>query len=61
MDSKAPAGHVLEADALTIRRSGHKVLNEVSLHVEWAEVLSIVGPSGSGKSSLLYALADLIP
>jgi len=57
----ARPARALEADALSVWRGGRKVLDRLSLHLERAEVLAIVGPSGSGKSSLLYALAGLIP
>ncbi len=33
----------------------------VTFHVEEGEFVSIVGPSGSGKSSILYALGALLP
>jgi len=35
------------------------VLNEVSLSIGEREFVGIIGPSGSGKSSLLYVLAGL--
>jgi len=37
------------------------ILSEVSLSVEQGEALSIVGPSGTGKSTLLYILGALEP
>ncbi|HZG00604.1 MAG TPA: ABC transporter ATP-binding protein [Chitinophagales bacterium] len=36
-----------------------KVLNDVSLHVNAAEVVSIVGASGAGKTTLLHLLGTL--
>ena len=38
-----------------------KILNGVNLHVSRGEVIGIVGPSGGGKSTLLYALCGIIP
>jgi lipoprotein-releasing system ATP-binding protein len=38
-----------------------RVLSGVSLTIERGEALSIVGPSGSGKSSLLYIIGALEP
>ncbi len=35
------------------------VLNEVSLHVDSGEVVSIVGPSGAGKTTLLQVMGTL--
>jgi len=37
------------------------ILSEVTLSVEQGEALSIVGPSGTGKSTLLYILGALEP
>jgi lipoprotein-releasing system ATP-binding protein len=37
------------------------ILREVTLSVEQGEALSIVGPSGTGKSTLLYILGALEP
>jgi energy-coupling factor transport system ATP-binding protein len=40
---------------------GDPVLNDVSLRIEEGERIALLGPSGSGKSSLLRALAGLVP
>lgn len=37
------------------------VLNDVSLIVEPGSMVAIVGPSGVGKSSLLFAMSGLLP
>ncbi|MSO43711.1 MAG: ABC transporter ATP-binding protein [Thermoleophilia bacterium] len=41
--------------------SGHRALDNVDLDVRAGEVLVLEGPSGGGKSTLLRALAGLIP
>jgi putative ABC transport system ATP-binding protein len=51
----------LEASDVHYRRGGRAVLDGVSLTVERGEMLAVLGPSGSGKSSLLAVLAGLEP
>ncbi len=42
-------------------RGSLPILNEVSLALDQGEAISIVGPSGTGKSTLLYILGALEP
>jgi heme ABC exporter ATP-binding subunit CcmA len=51
----------LVADAVAYRRGGRTVLDGLSLEVESGEMVAVVGPSGSGKSSLLAVLGGLEP
>jgi ABC-type multidrug transport system ATPase subunit/pSer/pThr/pTyr-binding forkhead associated (FHA) protein len=41
--------------------NGHKLLDDISFSLTERSVLAVIGPSGSGKSSLLAALAGLRP
>jgi len=52
------AGSV-HADAVSYARNGRTILDSVSVRVAPGETLAVVGPSGSGKSSLLALLAGL--
>jgi ABC-type lipoprotein export system ATPase subunit len=52
---------VLEALDVHYRRGGRALLDGVSLAVEVGETLAVLGPSGSGKSSLLAVLGGLEP
>jgi tungstate transport system ATP-binding protein len=51
---------LLKIRDLTVRRDKRTVLEIKALAVEKGEVLAIVGPNGTGKSSLLLTLARLL-
>ena len=50
---------VLRAESLGREVAGKTILRDVSFHVNTADLLGIVGASGSGKSSLLHLLNRL--
>ncbi len=54
---------ILEGQALTktyrSQEEENRVLNGVDIAIERGEFLAIMGPSGSGKSSLLFALSTI--
>ena len=52
---------LLEARDLAVARGGRPVLHEVTLTVWPGEALALVGPNAAGKSTLLRALAGLLP
>lgn len=51
---------ILKTQDLTVKRGGYEVLNIPALSVESGEFLSLIGPNGTGKSTLLLALACLV-
>lgn len=51
----------LEARDLSLQRGGVDVLKKVSLSIKENDVLALIGSNGSGKTSLLMALARLLP
>src|SRR5690606_37868012 len=51
----------LELDAVSVRFGDVTAVDAVSLSIPQGEVFALLGPSGSGKSSLLRAIAGLEP
>ena len=50
----------IKVENLTKEFDGRKVLDNISFTVEQGEILSIVGFSGSGKSTILKILSGLL-
>ena len=50
---------ILRADHLTRDVAARRIVDDVSFSVEQGDVLAVIGPSGSGKSSLLRLLNRL--
>ena len=51
----------LSVQGLSVKRAGRLVLPPVSFALERGKTLCILGPSGGGKSTLLRAVAALVP
>ena len=51
----------LDIAGLNARYGTVAVLNDISISIEKGEIVTLIGPSGSGKSSLLRALVGLLP
>ena len=50
----------LELRHIDVRFGGATVLVQVSLRIETAEIVALLGPSGAGKTTLLRAVAGLV-
>ena len=48
---------VLKAQSVTVVRGGTRILDSVSMSVDAGEWLGVIGPNGSGKTSLLRVLS----
>jgi iron complex transport system ATP-binding protein len=52
---------LLEARAISASRGARSVLHDVSLALRAGEAVALVGPNAAGKSTLVRALAGLLP
>jgi len=52
---------LLEAHDITIRFAGKDVLSHVDFAIEPGEIVTLIGPNGSGKTSLVRALIGATP
>jgi zinc transport system ATP-binding protein len=59
MIAPSPAPALIETQNLTIRHNGVAVLQHVDFRIQRGEIVTIVGPNGSGKTSLIRALIGL--
>lgn len=63
-ESEGPASHaqadLLRADKICVSFGGIRALTDVSLHVNQAEVLGLIGANGAGKTTLVNVLSGFI-
>jgi branched-chain amino acid transport system ATP-binding protein len=52
---------MLEISDVTVAYGQHRALTDVALNVDRGEIVVILGANGAGKSSLLKAIAGIIP
>ena len=51
---------LLEVDHLTVCYDRAMLLNDIRMHVDTGELVSLVGPNGAGKTTLLRAITGLV-
>lgn len=50
----------LSAEAVTVKRSGRAIVDDVSMTLESGSFVALLGPNGAGKSTLLSCLSGLL-
>lgn len=53
------SSHLVSVSGLNKQFNGREILNDVSFHLDSGEITTIIGASGSGKSTILRVLAGL--
>jgi len=51
---------LLEVSNLTVNYDKAMIINDLSMHVDAGELVSLVGPNGAGKTTLLRAITGLV-
>ncbi|MFM7401548.1 MAG: ATP-binding cassette domain-containing protein, partial [Bacteroidota bacterium] len=49
----------IKVEHVSVSRSGHQVLNDLSFELQDGHILSVMGKSGCGKTTLLRVIAGL--
>jgi len=51
---------LIKADNISLQINQRQILQDVSLCIEPGEILTLIGPNGSGKTSLVRVLLGLL-
>ncbi|MEO1055484.1 MAG: ATP-binding cassette domain-containing protein [Actinomycetota bacterium] len=60
MTAAVTDGHAVRADEIVVRFGAQTVLDRATMHLAAGEVVALVGPSGTGKSTLLRVIAGIV-
>ncbi|HZP72266.1 MAG TPA: ATP-binding cassette domain-containing protein, partial [Gaiellaceae bacterium] len=50
---------LLELDGVSLSFGGLKVVDELDLHVDEGEIVSVIGPNGAGKTTLFNLITGI--
>jgi energy-coupling factor transport system ATP-binding protein len=59
--STRPDAPLISVHGLTLRRGRTEVLHDIDLEVHHGEFVAVVGANGAGKTSLIQAIAGVVP
>ena len=54
-------GHLIELDDLTVIRGNRSVLKNINFKLKEGEIVALVGPNGSGKTTFIESCTGIIP
>ena len=52
---------IIKVDHLSVRYDGQVVLKDLSLDIQKGEIVAVIGPNGSGKTTFIRAILGLVP
>ena len=51
--------HLVDAQSVTMQFGGLKAVNDVTMHIDEAEIVALIGPNGAGKTTFFNMLTGI--